>query len=526
MSILIYLLTTLFFVGGLWKIVSYKYPVIDLEFTNGTQIYLEVINTHRDPKIRWNMCADVTWELNQIQTVYLEGKGVTGFGNQTICEYERKANFEITYLDGVSQRFELDYASHALPMFVQSILFAFTAYILQKQSISLGKQAITPKTYEILPLTSIRAFAATLVFFVHIASGNSIFYEISRYGFIGIHMFFVLSGFLITLRYYDTFQEINIHILNDYIIKRIARVYPLYLFLFVFLVPTHSDIINWMGFSYMTLQHVLFEPITTTNIFPVAWTLSIEIHFYLLAPLLFFLLHLGDKQGASNWANITRITFILILFNLILFQIGSILSTLFQGNHLGFLPNVMYLQQTIFGRLSDFSVGILIAIIYQRTEFNFLKSHRLLSQILAIFTVTLFLFILPVLYFTNLVIPISSLYLATSVVTITGLMIIVILMSIKWINIPLSLNVFVYFGYISYALYLIQGTTLLSPANNIALISGFTEKTTIKGIIVFIYAIPISIALYEWIEKPVQKYIAKKIPKAASETISLPQPRQ
>ncbi len=83
-------------------------------------------------------------------------------------------------------------------------------------------------------LTGIRFIAVTFVFLSHYA--NQLIQSPNHFGYIflrqlnvGVTLFFVLSGFLITHRYYEisyaakTFQF--------YITKRIARIFPLYLLL-------------------------------------------------------------------------------------------------------------------------------------------------------------------------------------------------------------------------------------------------------------------------------------------------------
>src|SRR5215207_8097819 len=88
---------------------------------------------------------------------------------------------------------------------------------------------------EMRPLTSLRMIAALLVFLHHYypfaaePRSANFWQSIALEGHIGVTVFFVLSGFLITLRYYNTFKsKPSREQLFDYIRKRIARIYPLY----------------------------------------------------------------------------------------------------------------------------------------------------------------------------------------------------------------------------------------------------------------------------------------------------------
>ena len=81
-------------------------------------------------------------------------------------------------------------------------------------------------------LTGVRAIAAFFVFFHHYNQLDFSF-PIQRTlneFHVGVTMFFVLSGFLICMRYYEN-SEITGSWFRKYIKNRIARIYPMYLFL-------------------------------------------------------------------------------------------------------------------------------------------------------------------------------------------------------------------------------------------------------------------------------------------------------
>jgi len=102
---------------------------------------------------------------------------------------------------------------------------------------------------EIRPLTSLRAIAAFLVFMFHYADvwspanrgvefvgGWIPFMFLWRQGDVGVSIFFVLSGFLITRIYYDSLREKRVP-LRRYFVKRVARIWPLFA---VFAVIQHT----------------------------------------------------------------------------------------------------------------------------------------------------------------------------------------------------------------------------------------------------------------------------------------------
>src|SRR5579864_3761830 len=89
---------------------------------------------------------------------------------------------------------------------------------------------------EIKPLTSLRFIAALLVFLHHYSMipygtmPTSLWETIMVEGHLGVTIFFVLSGFLITYRYFTEpwGERLN---MRQYLVKRVARIYPLYYFL-------------------------------------------------------------------------------------------------------------------------------------------------------------------------------------------------------------------------------------------------------------------------------------------------------
>ncbi|MGO4893907.1 acyltransferase family protein [Flavobacterium sp. W21_SRS_FM6] len=150
----------------------------------------------------------------------------------------------------------------------------------------------------IVPMEGLRAFATFLVFLVHFAaqsepwvapgSTSDFIFYLRFIGATGVDFFFVLSGYLIygmlITKKQDTFL---------YLKRRFIRIYPtffvmmiLYLALgFVFsaeskLPKDNVDAIFFVFYSFILLPGIFdIEPVMT-----VAWTLSYEMFFYIIAP--------------------------------------------------------------------------------------------------------------------------------------------------------------------------------------------------------------------------------------------------
>jgi peptidoglycan/LPS O-acetylase OafA/YrhL len=119
-------------------------------------------------------------------------------------------------------------------------------------------------------------------------------------GWVGVDLFFVLSGFLITGILFDTLQDP--HYFGSFYMRRFLRIFPLYYgFLFFLMILGHWS--PGMHFAWNGRQYVLLTYLQNTGIwFPVTdfhpgiwadldhfWSLAVEEQFYLFWPLLVFL---------------------------------------------------------------------------------------------------------------------------------------------------------------------------------------------------------------------------------------------
>src|SRR5215207_145904 len=135
------------------------------------------------------------------------------------------------------------------------------------------------KTNEIRPLTALRFIAALWVFAHHFIGfpyhtrADNIWQAIVIEGHIGVTLFFVLSGFLIALRYFaePTQQRLN---LSEFIVKRVARIFPLYYF--VLFVTAFVD--RNPFFSPEMLTHIFmvqgYFAVGIFTVVPTAWSIT------------------------------------------------------------------------------------------------------------------------------------------------------------------------------------------------------------------------------------------------------------
>lgn len=165
----------------------------------------------------------------------------------------------------------------------------------------------------LLSMEGLRGVAVFLVFLVHYSSlvnpwitGTAVHLSdfIHSLGNIGVDLFFVLSGYLIygTVISKPTFAPVN------YAKRRIQRIYPTFLFVLAlylilsFVFPNESKLPQGLTSSVIYIvQNALLLPgiFNITPIITVAWSLSYEVFYYILIPILIPLFRL--KAWNSNY---------------------------------------------------------------------------------------------------------------------------------------------------------------------------------------------------------------------------------
>lgn len=208
-------------------------------------------------------------------------------------------------------------------------------------------------------LTGLRALAAYMVFVLHARSpamppwlGN-----IASQFYVGVSLFFVLSGFVIATRYHGTVQLTYVW-WRQYLWRRFARIFPLYLLLNgVLLFVLYGQFPPGQGMhtlALMLLSQSLLRGFSSTLKFvglPQGWSLTVEECFYLAAPLLLVAWARYASRGAAG-------------FVAVVIGSGLLLTYLCAGHPAlhGFFGSYYHLINfTFFGRVLEFVVGVGLA---------------------------------------------------------------------------------------------------------------------------------------------------------------------
>lgn len=149
-------------------------------------------------------------------------------------------------------------------------------------------------------LDSLRGVAILMVVFYHgffwsnglggLSGVAKLFVNLTRIGWLGVNLFFVLSGFLITGILTDSRRQK--HYFRRFYVRRALRILPAFyaLLLLLLFIPSQSRAYLLLSFFYLSnLASPLGIPMTYTML----WSLAVEEHFYFVWPIVVRILSTG-----------------------------------------------------------------------------------------------------------------------------------------------------------------------------------------------------------------------------------------
>ncbi len=166
---------------------------------------------------------------------------------------------------------------------------------------------LAPKTRRDTALDGLRGLAVLMVFVFHYGGGLQspkayirIFGLITQASWLGVVLFFALSGFLITGSLWDTIGQR--HRLRNFFVRRALRILPLYFLALTAAVvaailagATHAQLKPFAIFALFLQDMPHLAAIAQHNPSPLPlyhfWTLAVEEQFYLLWPIILLFAH-------------------------------------------------------------------------------------------------------------------------------------------------------------------------------------------------------------------------------------------
>lgn len=352
-------------------------------------------------------------------------------------------------------------------------------------------------------LTGVRIFAALAVYVNHIGAPEGAPEALTNFmnsGYSGVTIFFVLSGFVLTINYFKQMRHPTSTGVYDYFVARFARVYPLYVLVLLFVVIwQHYDgegIDGWW-------RHVLAVQAWDPNVLRAfdfngpGWSISVEFFLYACFPLLIPLVARLRRPPA-------------MLLTIAAIAVAMLALTAWFALTRADLPIAdsgaahRWLYRTPLTRLGDFALGILVARIYMTGGVGGAAARigRPLTwaSILAIVALMSWpaFFISAWSWDVGYALPAAALLFGLAVAPAT--------LPARFLSLPLV----VLLGEASYAFYLVHfpGLEILGGGR---WMTEFSAVTVIQEALTLAVLLGLAVALHFAFEKPVRTYLRQKL---------------
>ncbi len=204
-------------------------------------------------------------------------------------------------------------------------------------------------------------------------------------GWVGVDLFFVLSGFLIAHHICGRYRRRDGRIdLGDYFVRRALRIVPAYYAVLLIaaagLIPAYEFETRYLGVRIG--YHLLFlQDYLPANILVTFWSLGVEEKFYLLSPLLLMLVF-RLRQPARQYAAIAGLALLPTLFRWL-----TLAAT---GGPLDYAAFFEEFRSPFHMSFDGLAVGVLCALLYRdRARFAWANSRRIPAALFWLGTVTL-----------------------------------------------------------------------------------------------------------------------------------------
>lgn len=352
-------------------------------------------------------------------------------------------------------------------------------------------------------ITGVRAIAAYMVYFHHfppIYVLHPALLLLTKEFHTGVGLFFVLSGFLIFQRYYETAKP-HSHWWAGYIRNRVARIYPMYFLLTCAAFASRLIRHHEFKIDHFLLNITFFRGFSFDYLFtgiPQGWTLTVEECFYFSAPLLFI--------AIRRWSFLVPLGFIYCTGFLLLLAGNAINFKQF------FSPFMFMFYYTFFGRCFEFFCGMWLAkFLMDREKSGRIPQTRFVTWLgVAGATASIYVMALqqPDSQFmgAGLFTPIGG-ALNNFILPIFYTMIYYgLIVEQSWLRRFLATDVMVLLGKSSYIYYLIHMGLVQAIVERIS--PDF--RTWYGGIIQFVLMNAVAIALFKFVEDPLNHWIRKR----------------
>jgi peptidoglycan/LPS O-acetylase OafA/YrhL len=340
-------------------------------------------------------------------------------------------------------------------------------------------------------LDGLRGIAILLVLFYH----NFSYVPMFEFGWLGVDLFFVLSGFLITDILLQTKGTKNY--LKNFYVRRILRIFPIYylcLFLFIIVMPRltkvdfdmtyYSDNQSWLWIYLQNWLYIAKQTPQGASHLQHFWSLAVEEQFYMVWPLVVLLC----RKMKTMLYIITGVLVFVLATRVVLWM-----------NH---IESVSYFNLYTFSRIDGLCIGCILSLT-RYINVDFIRNN--LKKIVLCLVVGNVLFLLVKKGF-NLSIPYLGTFGYFSLASLFGILVYITITEENKIIKTLNNRYLKFFGKISYSLYVFHWPIYLivfpyveAAVQNISKTNLFSSQL-IGSSVCSIVAVGISILSYKYFE--------------------------
>jgi peptidoglycan/LPS O-acetylase OafA/YrhL len=226
----------------------------------------------------------------------------------------------------------------------------------------------SPIQKKLYGLDHLRALAILFVFLFHyfILSGGHPNWlpEVASFGWTGVDLFFVLSGFLISSQVFEQVKQGENISFKRFFFKRFFRIIPAFLVTLglYFCFPFFREKESLPPFlKFISFTQNLGLNLKDFGTFSHAWSLCVEEHFYLFLPLLLMALQYTQRLKNAYWV---LIVFFIFGFVMRMYSFNQLYIPKMEEEN-GWMYWYQYLYYPTYNRLDGLLVGVAIAGMYQ-----------------------------------------------------------------------------------------------------------------------------------------------------------------
>ncbi|MBC7934459.1 MAG: acyltransferase [Rhizobacter sp.] len=241
---------------------------------------------------------------------------------------------------------------------MRCIFISIQSYIILQQN----------QPFKFHGLDHLRALAIILVFLSHynlLSHHKPTWLEdVAKFGWTGVDLFFVLSGFLISSQLFAQIKQGQAISLKTFFLKRFFRIIPAYLVVVAiyFTIPFFREKKGLAElWRFLTFTQNFGLDLSKTKAFTHSWSLCVEEHFYLVLPILLILLQKLQGFKKAYWL---LIILFLLGFATRIYSYEYFYEPVSQQQYT-WPVWYQYIYYPTYNRLDGLITGVTIAAIYQ-----------------------------------------------------------------------------------------------------------------------------------------------------------------